>query len=204
MTSNTGPHDPSYYTHAIHYIEVMCKAAFEDIGSHGWEHVERVRTLCKIIGKKEGADLLVLDLAALFHDVMRTSEDHALQSAEFARSVLSTMGFGDDICAAVYEAIASHSYSSGRSPKSLEAKVLSDADKLDAMGATGIYRTIQYNTERALPPARILEHIKKKLLNLPQTLQTDSAKEIAKKRIPIMEHYLHCLEEELLETSISK
>ena len=203
MISSSGQRSSSYKG-AIRYIEAMCKAAFDDVGSHGWEHVERVRTLCKKIGEKEGADLLVLDLAALFHDVIRVSEDHAMQSAEFARSVLSTMGFGDNICSAVHEAIASHSYTSGRTPKSLEAKVLSDADKLDAMGATGIYRTIQYNTERALPPPRILEHVRKKLLNLPSLLHTNSAKEIAKRRIAIMEHYVQCFEEELLETSISR
>lgn len=203
MTSSTGQRN-SFYTEAIRYIEAMCRAAFDDIGSHGWEHVERVRALCKKIGENEGADLLVLDLAALFHDVIRVSEDHAVQSAEFARSVLSAMGFGEGICNAVYEAIASHSYSSGRVPKSLEAKVLSDADKLDAMGATGIYRTIQYNAERALPPTRILEHVRKKLLNLPCLLHTSSAKEIAKKRIAIMENYVRCFEEELLETSISR
>ncbi len=203
MTSSSGQRS-SFYRDAIRYIEAMCKAAFDDVGSHGWEHVERVRALCKKIGEKEGADLLVLDLAALFHDVIRISEDHAMQSAEFARSVLSTMGLGEEICSAANEAVASHSYSSGRVPRSLEAKVLSDADKLDAMGATGIYRTIQYNSERALPPARILEHIRKKLLKLPCLLHTNSAKEIAKRRIAIMEHYVRCFEEELLETSISR
>jgi HD superfamily phosphodiesterase len=55
----------SSYKGAIRYIEAMCKAAFDDVGSHGWEHVERVRALCKKIGEKEGADLLVLDLAAV-------------------------------------------------------------------------------------------------------------------------------------------
>lgn len=200
---NTAQHDGSY-SRAIHYIEAICRAAFDDTGSHGWEHVERVRALCKKIGEKEGADLLVLDLAALFHDVIRISEDHALQSAEFARSVLSTMGFDDDTCAAVYNTVSPHSYSSGRAPKSLEAKILSDADKLDAMGAIGIYRTIQYNTEHALPPQRIIEHVRKKLLNLPSLLHTETAKDLAKKRIQIMGDYVRCLEEEFLDTNISK
>lgn len=194
----------SHYLNSVGYIESLCRAAFDDIGSHGWEHVERVRALCAKIGAAEGADLIVLDLAALLHDVIRISEDHALQSAEFARSLLSAMGFDAYICSSVYEAIASHSFSSRRTPTLLEAKVLSDSDKLEAMGAIGIYRTIQYNREHGYPLSRVVEHIKDKLLGLPSLLFTKTAKEFAQKRIPILEHYLKCLEEELLEASISK
>lgn len=197
-------YDTSQYMHAIQYIEAMCRAAFDETGSHGWEHVERVRALCKRIGEREGANLLVLDLAAIFHDAIRLSGDHAHQSADFARSVISTMGFSEEICSAVHEVITNHSYSGGGTPKSLEARILSDADKIDAMGAIGIYRTIQFNAERGLPLPRILGHIKGKLLKLPNLLYTNTGKEMAKKRISIMENYLRCLEEELLEISISK
>ncbi|MGQ9759233.1 MAG: hypothetical protein ACUVQ5_01475 [Candidatus Methanomethylicaceae archaeon] len=47
----------SQYLRSIHYIEALCRAAFDDVGLHGWEHVERVRALCKKIGSAEGADL---------------------------------------------------------------------------------------------------------------------------------------------------
>lgn len=202
--SSTEEHKLSIYRSSIRYIEAICHALFDDIGSHGWEHVERVRVLCHKIGMAEGADLIVLDLAALFHDIIRLSEDHALQSAKFARSVLSAMGFEESLCNAVHEAIAFHSYSSGKAPQSLEAKVLSDADRIDAMGAIGIYRTIQYNTENVCPPSHILSHIREKLLRLPSLLFTEAARKMAQKRVPILEYYLRCLEEELLETSISK
>jgi uncharacterized protein len=185
-------------------MEEICHAGFEEIGSHGWEHVERVRRLCKKIGKSEEADLTILDVAALFHDTMRASDDHALESAEFAKTTLPLMGFDLEFCDRVHEAIAAHSFSAGRVAKSLEAKVLSDADRLDAMGAIGVYRTVQYNLEHGYSVERVMQHIKEKLLKLETLLYTDTARKMAKERNFVLEHYLKGLEEELFEVNSSK
>jgi uncharacterized protein len=75
-------------------LEEICRRRLAENGCHGWEHVERVRALCRVIGEREGADLRVLDAAALLHDSGRASDeiDHARKSAEFALEVLTPMG----------------------------------------------------------------------------------------------------------------
>lgn len=192
------------YRRNLQRMEEICRAGFEDVGSHGWEHVERVRLLCRRIGRSEGADPIILDVAALFHDTMRAGNDHALESAEFADTVLPLMGFDPEFCARVNEAIAAHSFSAGRAANSTEAKALSDADRLDAMGAMGIYRTVQYNLEHCYPARRVAQHIREKLLKLEALLYTETAKKMAKGRMSVLEHYLNGLEEELLDVSNSK
>ena len=192
------------YRHNLHKMEEICRAGFEDIGSHGWEHVERVRLLCRKIGKSEGADLIILDVAALFHDTMRASDDHALESAEFADTTLPLMGFDPEFCDRVHEVIAAHSFSAGRIARSTEATVLSDADRLDAMGAIGVYRTVQYNLEHGYPVERVVQHIREKLIKLETHLYTETAKKMARGRNSILEHYLKGLEEELFDVNSSK
>jgi uncharacterized protein len=192
------------YRHNLQKMEEICRAGFEDMGSHGWEHVERVRLLCRKIGKSEGADPIILDVAALFHDIMRASDDHALESAEFADTVLPLIGFDLEFCARVHEAIYTHSFSAGRVATSIEAKVLSDADRLDAMGAIGVYRTVQYNLEHGYPVERAVQHIREKLLKLETLLYTETAKKMARSRNSVLEHYLKGLEEELFDVNSSK
>lgn len=196
--------DLRLYKRLIPKIEELCRSAFSEIGCHGWEHVMRVRTLAAFIGEREGASMPVVDTAVLFHDTMRLDDDHALKSAEFAATTLSTMGFSRSFIEGVREAIASHSFSGKRVARSLEAKVLSDADRLDAMGAIGIYRTIQYNLENGLPAWRVARHIEEKLLKLEPLLQTETAKAMAGKRTRTLRLYLEALEEELLEAKSSR
>jgi len=194
--------DEELYKLNLDRIEDLCRSAFSEIGSHGWEHVQRVRALCKKIGPSEGADMTILDLAALFHDTMRMDEDHALRSAEFAGSVLSSMGFDSYLIARVHEAVASHSFSSGRQPQTKEGRVLSDCDRLDAMGAIGIYRTIQYNLENALPAERVAEHIREKLAKLEAVLYTNTAKKMARERAVVLDIYLESLQRELTDAGV--
>ncbi len=111
--------------------------------AHDFEHVERVLRLVERIGPAEGADMSVLRTAALLHDVARAAEHaggpcHALAGAERAREILRDQH--PAWVEKVAEAIASHRFRSGEPPRSLEARVLFDADKLDAMGAIGIAR----------------------------------------------------------------
>lgn len=103
------------------------------------------------ISGKKGADLEVLALAALLHDIARPLEDsgkvedHALEGARIARRYLRSLGYPEDKVEAVAHAIEAHRFSRGPEPATLEAKILSDADKLDAIGAVGIARVFMYS-----------------------------------------------------------
>ncbi len=114
-------------------------------GAHGFDHVERVLTLAERIAREEGADLDVVRYAALLHDIDRAKEDrgevecHARSSSEHARRLLGSYGFPNEFIERVCSCILAHRFKSGKA-ESLEERVLSDADKLDAMGAVGIAR----------------------------------------------------------------
>jgi uncharacterized protein len=111
--------------------------------SHGFDHVLRVLTLAERIGQAEGADMEIVRAATLLHDMARAEEErtgacHARVGAERARQILAD--HPADQVEAVAQAIASHRFRDEVVPQTLEAKVLYDADKLDAIGATGIAR----------------------------------------------------------------
>ena len=122
--------------------------------SHDWEHTQRVYNLCMHIGRVEGADLAVLEIAAYLHDVGRSYEDeskgeicHAEKGAEIARNLLAKHSIPDDQMGNIIHCIQSHRFRGDRQPETLEAKVLFDADKLDAIGAVGIARTFLFAGE---------------------------------------------------------
>lgn len=202
--SPCGRSDEERYRQSAAKLEALCRACFGDIGCHGWEHVLRVRALVASLGEREGADLAVVDAAAVFHDTKRGDEDHALASAKFAEEALLKEGFSRAFATAVSGAISNHSFSSGRVPITIEAKVLSDADRIDAMGALGIYRTVQYNLEHKLPAPRVAEHIREKLLKLPSMMHTASARRLAEERVQVLQLYLSALESELSEARSSR
>ena len=111
--------------------------------AHDFEHVLRVLKLAERIGQAEGADMEILRAAVLLHDVARVAEDqggpcHAEAGAQRARQILS--GHPQHKVDAVAKAIASHRFRTAVMPEALEARVLYDADKLDAIGAIGVAR----------------------------------------------------------------
>ncbi|MGQ9683761.1 MAG: HD domain-containing protein [Anaerolineae bacterium] len=111
--------------------------------AHGFAHVLRVLRLAERIAAEEGADLEIVRTAALLHDMARADEArtgrcHAEAGAERARKVLR--GHDPERVERVVEAIAAHRFRGGSAPQSLEARVLYDADKLDAIGAVGVAR----------------------------------------------------------------
>lgn len=132
----------------IKKIENEAKKYFQKAsGCHDWTHVERVRTLALKIGKKEKADLGILELAALLHDICRHEEMkskgkvcHAIRGAEEARVVLQKFKVSEEIIKRVVHCIISHRQRNNHQPDSIEAKVLFDADKLDTIGVMGISR----------------------------------------------------------------
>jgi uncharacterized protein len=123
-------------------------------GSHDWDHTERVRRLCRRIGKKEKADLFVLDLAALLHDIGRGEEDrsngetcHARSGARLARDLLMKHGLERGLIRKVVHCVRTHRYRRKASPRTLEAQILFDADKLDSIGAVGVGRAFLFAGE---------------------------------------------------------
>jgi len=111
--------------------------------AHGFDHVLRVWRLASGIAREEGADLEIVQAAALLHDIGRAEElrsgvCHARYSAEKAREILRA--HPAERVEAVAQAIAQHRFRGADGPSTLEARVLYDADKLDAIGAIGVAR----------------------------------------------------------------
>lgn len=136
-------------------IRTEARRLLEDSrGSHDWDHTERVFRLCLRIGRKEGADLGVLKLAALLHDVGRNKEDasngricHGRTGAAFARRILKAQGLAEDTVERVAHCVRAHRFRKGVLPETLEARVLFDADKLDSIGAVGVGRAFLFAGE---------------------------------------------------------
>jgi uncharacterized protein len=123
-------------------------------GSHGWEHVERVHRLSLHIGRLEGADLKILEIAALLHDIGRTYQDrsqgevcHAEKGAHLAKGILKNQGVNKKEIDSILHCILHHRFRNGHKPQTLEAKILFDADKLDSIGAVGIARAFLFAGE---------------------------------------------------------
>jgi uncharacterized protein len=120
----------------------------DDDPVHGFSHVLRVYNLCERIGEAEGADLRILRAAALLHDIdgdVHVREGHHLAAADFASKILNEEGWQEDDIRAVIHCIRCHRFRDRtEEPQTIEAKVLFDADKLDAIGAVGIARAVAY------------------------------------------------------------
>ncbi|ACJ15826.1 metal-dependent phosphohydrolase [Thermococcus onnurineus NA1] len=176
---------------------------FEREGTHGFSHVERVFNLCMHIGREEGADLEILALAALLHDVARPLEsvgkveDHAAEGARIARQYLRSLGYPEEKVEAVAHAIEAHRFSRGPEPATLEAKILSDADKLDAIGAIGIARVFMYSGEHGRDIEASLRHFEEKILKLKDLMYTETAKKMAEERHRFTEEFIERIRREI-------
>lgn len=188
---------------AIELIEKLVKLLTPEDISHGVEHVLRVRDLALNIAKAvpEPVDREVLEIAALLHDIGRVSEDenHAKKSSEIAQIILQLANFPSEKIEKIVEAIKAHSFSEGVEPRSVEAKILSDADKLDALGAVGIARVFSFSGCRGRSLKDSIQHFYSKILQLPNLLHTEVAKDIAKKRVEVVKMFLEELEKEFTQ-----
>ncbi len=139
----------------IKSIEAEAKKFFSNSrGSHDWEHTLRVYNLCLHIGKEERADMEILEIAALLHDIGREEQDkcngvvcHAERGAELAEEMLTDLGVSEEKIERIIHCIRAHRFRKGESPKSKEAKILFDADKLDSIGAVGVGRAFLFAGE---------------------------------------------------------
>lgn len=117
---------------------------------HDFHHVLRVYRMAETLAEKESADIEIVRAAALLHDAESASGDnderldHHEAAALFAGKVLKEESWKEDRIKAVQHCILTHRFRDERQPESIEAKVLFDADKLDAIGAIGAARALAY------------------------------------------------------------
>lgn len=116
-------------------------------GCHDWTHVERVLTLAKKIGKKEKADLDIIEIAVLLHDIGRRDETkckgrycHAEKGRELAEKILNKYDIKGEAASNILHSILAHRSRNNHKPITTEAKTVFDADKLDSLGAVGAAR----------------------------------------------------------------
>ncbi len=121
--------------------------------AHDFEHVRRVTNMAERIARAEGADVEIVRVAALLHDIGLDEgrAGHEASAANRARDILREHGYDQPFIAAVAHAIESHRFRSGPAPQTLEAQVLFDADKLDSIGAVGIARAFAFGGHRGQP-----------------------------------------------------
>uniref|UniRef100_A0A7J2TJC1 HD domain-containing protein n=1 Tax=Archaeoglobus fulgidus TaxID=2234 RepID=A0A7J2TJC1_ARCFL len=165
--------------------------------AHDRDHVERVKRIARFLAEREGANVEIVLKAAELHDIARDCENHAIESARIAETILRQQGFDEEFINSVKHAIEAHSFSGKIEPRTLEAKVLSDADKLDAIGAIGIARAFIFSGEKKRGIEETLRHFEEKLLKLKDQLYTETAKRIAEKRHSFLRDFYEEIKREL-------
>jgi uncharacterized protein len=187
--------------------------------AHDILHVRRVAALARTICAAEGVDPLIAVGAALLHELVNLPKDHPESArsgdlcAEAAASLLRREGLAEADSAAICACIRDHAFSKGVTPSSPAARVLQDADRLDAIGAVGVarlfatctaMRTPFYSEDDPLCSTREpndrqfgVDHFFKKLLKIPAGLHTATARRLAESRTRLMHDYLAQFEREL-------
>jgi uncharacterized protein len=197
----------------------------------------RVYNLCLVLANYEPkVDLEVLRTAALLHDIARIKEDkngregilsidHAVLGAEMSERILRDIEYPQEKIAKIKHCIASHRFRGDNPPRTVEAKILSDADKLDVLGATGVARSftiggengqriysdtpideyIRQNLVDGKPNGRIIDpsrhssnlEFETKLIHVPNRLHTEKARQIASERLEYMRQFFERLKREI-------
>jgi len=181
--------DNQLLENTISYIRNLFRT---DSGGHDAEHSLRVyRNACLIADREPSCDKGIVALAALLHD----ADDHKLFSTRNnanARSFLEDNHVPPEQIDRICEVINSVSFSrnKGKKPGTVEAAVVQDADRLDAMGAIGIARTFAYGGEHGRPLEESVQHFHEKLLLLKDLMNTETGKALAEKRHVFLEEFL--------------
>ncbi|MFW9884729.1 MAG: HD domain-containing protein [Candidatus Thorarchaeota archaeon] len=173
-----------------------------DPGAHAYDHVKRVFSLAMRIGTKLGANLRILGAAALLHDVGRANEEetgisHSIVSGDMSTEILDEVGFTQNEIQNVRDVIRTHRFSEGLTPTSLEGEILSDADKLDALGAIGVFRAIAQAAATGDGAEAFLRHADEKLLKLHELMYTEEGREIAEARHSVLSDFVGELRKEI-------
>ncbi|WP_336790208.1 HD domain-containing protein [Paenibacillus sp. MMO-177] len=204
----------------IRKAEEFSRSVLEnDASGHDWWHIHRVVQMAKRIAREEGADLFICTIAALLHDVadekLNPSKEEGQRKVE---AWLEANLPEEEHRAHVMDIISNMSYNGGKNPpmRTLEGKVVQDADRLDAIGAISIARAFVYAGwkgtpihDPAIPPrgemtaeeyrngkSTAINHFHEKLLKLKDLVNTDAARRIAGERHRYMEEYVEQFYEE--------
>jgi uncharacterized protein len=165
---------------------------------HDFFHLERVVKTALRLARQEDADLFMTELAAWLHDV----GDHKLnngvdRSEEQITAILSKLKTPDEMIRKVIEIVSQVSFSKGKKAESLEAKIVQDADRLDAIGAIGLARVFAFggSKQREIynpknPDQTTIQHFYDKLLKLKDLMNTATAQQIALERHVYLESFL--------------
>lgn len=200
------------------FLEFMQQEMQVD-AAHDISHVQRVVNTAKKLAVEEGADLSIVLPAAYLHDCFTYPKDHpnrkqsSIIAAKKAVAFLESIDYPQQYHDAIAHAIEAHSFSANIRPNTLEAKVVQDADRLDALGAIGVTRCIQVSTEfdaqlyddkdifaqqRELDDKQFtLDHFQTKLFKIAETMNTESARRKAQKRKAFMQAYIEQLHDEV-------
>ncbi|WP_312857358.1 HD domain-containing protein [Neobacillus endophyticus] len=186
----------------------------EDATGHDWHHIDRVRRNALYIWKKEQAgDPFIIEMAALLHDIPDEKlNDSVGQGEEKLASFLSMIPLSDQHKIEIEEIIYSISFKGGNSVKlkTIEAQIVQDADRIDAIGAIGIARAFAYGGKKGQPiydpnvqvrehmsveeyrngKSTTIHHFYEKLLKLKNLLNTNTAIKMAESRQQMMELFL--------------
>ncbi len=165
------------------------------------DHAERVRQVALDIGQREGANLQVLELAALLHDIGVAADKatHYEISAELSRGFLLGLNYDDDIVQQVCHAIVTHSRYGGPEPKTLEAKIIHDADAVEYVGAIGLARAFVRGFENGSYTGDVnsVPDVINQLISHIGVLYTQRARDIIDDRIQFMRLFQARLNQEL-------
>lgn len=212
----------------IHFFEtrIFEKISQEQNASgEGWDpahdqlHLQRVVQTAKRLCQQEGASWEVVVPAAWLHDFVVVPKNNLLRSrasllsAEKAIAFLKEIHYPEAFYDGIFHAIQAHSFSANIETKTLEAKVVQDADRLDGLGAIGIarcfatagllrrafYSSVDPLCEERLPDDQqfTIDHFYQKLFKTAETLKTPSGQAEGKKRVAAMKAYLECLRSEI-------
>jgi len=187
--------------------------------AHDFKHTMRVCKSAERLAKKENANTKLVLCASLLHDIVsfpksdKRSKSSSIKSAIKAAKILKKYNLSKTEIKIISDAIRDHSFSQNKKPKTLEGKILQDADRLDAIGAIGIARAFAvagaegrtfYNESDPFCDKRkpndqnwAVDHFYRKLLKLEKLMNTKSAKTEAKRRTKILENYLSNLKKEI-------
>ncbi len=187
--------------------------------AHDLAHIRRVVASARRLALGEGARLEIVLPAAWLHDCVAVSKDSprrraaSTEAAHAAAAFLEAEGYPEVWISEIRHAIEAHSFSAGIEPKSLEARVVRDADRLDAIGAIGIGRCFQvgadlglaiYDPAEPIPRNRepddgrfVVDHFFVKLLKLAEDMRTKAGKAEADRRTAFMKDFLQNLETDI-------
>ncbi|WP_274012197.1 HD domain-containing protein [Vibrio parahaemolyticus] len=200
------------------FLEFMQQEMQVD-AAHDIEHVKRVVKTAKQLCDEENADIAIVLPAAYLHDCFTYPKDHPNRkqssaiAAKKAIAYLESIQYPQHYHDAIAHAIEAHSFSANIRPNTLEAQIVQDADRLDALGAICVTRCIQVSThfnaqlyndndmfakERELNDKQFtVDHFQTKLFKIVDTMNTESAKLEANKRKAFMQTYLKQLHDEV-------